>query len=123
MRLIPNGDKKHLVHGSGSYGTEIVPEAMPDTEPVIGECKEGEIVIMNQFVPHMSTPNLTETCRWTMDLRYQRTGTPSARPWLPEFVVLSESNPNSVFDDYDAWCEQWENPAPMPKGLSFHRHG
>ena len=81
------------------------------------------IVAAHQFIPHHSTPNRSDRCRWSMDLRFQRTGTPSARPWLPEFVVASESNPDSVFNDYDTWCDRWENPAPIPEGISPHRIG
>ena len=122
MRLFP-GIKKHLIHESSTIGTTVRSDLLPGTEPYIAECQEGEIVIMSQFIPHHSTPNRSDVCRWSMDLRFQKTGTPSARPWLPEFVVGSESEPDSVFNDYEAWCDLWENQAPIPEGLSGHRIG
>ena len=73
MQLIPRGERSHLIHESSTYGTQIRPDLMPDTPQVAGECEEGEVVIMNQFIPHSSTPNLSDRCRWTMDMRYQKT--------------------------------------------------
>jgi len=122
MRLIP-GITEHLIHESSPEGTRIRSDLLPDTAPIIAECEEGDVVIMSQFTPHLSTPNRSDRCRWSMDLRYQKTGTPAARPWLPEFVVASESDQNSIFTDYTAWCDMWENPTPRPKELSNHRIG
>ena len=68
---------------------------------------KGDLLLMHKGVPHRSTLNLTDTVRWSMDLRYQQTGTPSGRPYYPDFVVRSRSNPNSVLKDYDQWCRLW----------------
>ena len=122
MRVIPGVDS-HLEHESSDYGTRIPQDLLPDTEPVVAECREGDIVIMRQFTPHHSTSNRSGQCRWSMDLRYQKTGTPSARPWLPEFVVASKSDSDTVFTDYESWCAQWEAPPPKPEHLSAHRIG
>ena len=122
MRLIP-GIKGHLIHESSPEGTRIRSDLMPETEPIVAACEEGEVVVMSQFTPHYSTPNRSDRCRWSMDLRFQKTGTPSARPWLPEFVVASKSDPNSKFADYSAWREMWAHPTKRPKGLSNHRIG
>ena len=51
-------------------------------------------------MPHRSTLNKTDEVRWSMDLRYQ-TGTPSGRPYYPDFAVRSRSNPASVLTYYD----------------------
>ena len=115
MRLLPK-QSAHIPHESSEYGTRIPADLLPGDEPVVGECAEGEIVMMNQFVPHHSTLNRSTECRWSMDLRYQATGTPSARPWLPEFVVQSKADPGSEFRDYEAWCDMWDHPNPMPAG-------
>lgn len=122
MRVIP-GVRSHVVHESSDYGTRVRADLLPEAEPVVAECRDGEIVIMRQFTPHHSTPNRSSRCRWSMDLRYQKTGTPSARPWLPEFVVASKSRPETIFNDYESWCAQWENPPPKPEHLSNHRIG
>ena len=122
MKVIP-GVGGHLPHESSDYGTRIRQDLLPETRPVVAECREGELVIMRQFTPHHSTPNRSGQCRWSMDLRYQKTGAPSARPWLPEFVVASESNPASVFTDYEAWRAQWEDRPPKPVHMNAYRIG
>ncbi|MEZ4615518.1 MAG: phytanoyl-CoA dioxygenase family protein [Caldilineaceae bacterium] len=52
-------------------GTTIDPELMPGVEPVALECRKGDVVFMSRFTPHRSTPNKSELCRWSLDLRYQ----------------------------------------------------
>ena len=61
--------------------------------------------------------------RWSADLRYQKTGTPTGRPFHPEFVVRSRSNPASVLTDHAAWCRMWEEGLRGAKeaGVSLHR--
>ena len=68
---------------------------------------KGDVLLMHKAVPHRSTPNNTDTVRWSMDLRYQQTGTPSARPAQPDVAVRSRCNPSSVLSDYDEWCRLW----------------
>ncbi len=68
---------------------------------------KGDVLLMHKAVPHRSSPNNTDTVRWSMDLRYQQTGTPSARPAQPDVAVRSRSNPSSVLSDYDEWCRLW----------------
>ena len=69
--------------------------------------EKGDVLLMHKAVPHRSTLNHTDTVRWSMDLRFQRTGTPSGRPHQPDFAVRSPSNPDSVLTDYDQWCQLW----------------
>jgi predicted alpha/beta hydrolase family esterase len=58
-----------------------------------------------------------------MDLRYQKTGTPTGRPFHPEFVVRSREDPASVLTDHAAWCRMWEVGLRQAKeaGVSLHR--
>lgn len=109
MRVLPAVHKGgHLQH-QAEGGTTIVPTLLPDADPLIAEVKAGGAVLMSQFTPHCSTPNLTRhDVRWSMDLRYQKTGTHTGRPWLPNFIALSRSNPASVLTDYDLWCQKWD---------------
>ena len=97
----------HLQHHSAG-GTTIVPHLMPDVQPVAAEIKTGGVIFLSQFTPHSSTPNLTEyDVRWSLDLRYQVTGTHTGRPFYPDFVARSRSNPESALTDYDLWCRRW----------------
>ena len=68
---------------------------------------KGDLLLMHKAMPHRSTLNKTDEVRWSMDLRYQQTGTPSGRPYYPDFAVRSRSNPASLLTDYDQWCQLW----------------
>ena len=76
-------------------------------EPVDVAMTKGSVLFMHKLIPHGSGPNVTDTIRWSLDLRYQRTGTPTGRAIYPEFPVLSRSNPASVLADYDEWDRMW----------------
>ncbi len=69
--------------------------------------EKGDLLLMHKATPHRSTPNRSDTVRWSMDLRYQATGTPSGRPFYPDFPVRSAVDPESVLTDYDDWCRLW----------------
>ena len=121
MEVIPNvvetGYLRHLREG----GTTIDPELIPGTEPIVAECELGDIVLMSRFTPHRSTPNYSDECRWSLDLRYQPTGQHTGRTGHPDFVVRSRSNPASEMRDYDEWCRLWVDAFENPKGFVGHR--
>lgn len=88
-------------------GTVIVDEHMPQSQPLTLPMEKGDVLFFHKETPHRSTPNLTDTVRWSLDLRYQRTGTPTGRPFHPEFVARSRSNPKSELRDWAEWDRIW----------------
>ena len=123
MEILPGVWKEGLLpHLAGDGGATIRPDVLPDTPPIIGAVKKGGVIFMHRCTPHHSTPNLTDTVRWSLDLRYQPTGTPTGRPWQPSFVMRSEESPETVEADYAAWDTTWAEalakPAPQK---SAHR--
>ena len=108
MHVMPDVFKRgHLEHHSDG-ATTIKPELLPDMEPLPLEVKMGSVVFLNQFTPHHSTSNQTEwDVRWSMDLRYQPYGTPTGRPFHPNFCVRSRSHPEHVLTDHQTWCDLW----------------
>lgn len=121
LQVIPGvhteGYRRHLKEG----GTTIDPELMPDIEPVTLECEKGDIIFMTKYTPHRSTPNTSDKCRWSLDLRYQTTGHHTGRTAHPDFVVRSPSNPESIMRDYDEWCRLWIDAFENPRGFAGHR--
>lgn len=115
--LVETGYLRHLRAG----GTTIDPEVIPNVEPVVAECEKGDLVLMSRFTPHRSTPNYSDECRWSLDLRYQPTGQHTGRTGHPDFVVRSRSNPASKMYDYDEWCRLWVDAFDNPKGHVGHR--
>ena len=115
------------VHESGYLrhqsegGTTIVPDLMPDAETVVLECRKGDVIFLTRFTPHRSTPNNSDRCRWSLDLRYQTTGHHTGRTGHPDFVVRSRSNPGSVMHDHGEWCRLWIDAFENPRGFVGHR--
>ena len=95
---------------------------MPDVEPVELPCSKGDIIFMNKFTPHRSTPNQSNRCRWSLDLRYQTTGHHTGRTGHPDFVVRSPSDANNVMRDYNIWCERWIDALGNTKDAVTHRN-
>ena len=66
-------------------------------------------------------PNTSDTVRWSMDLRYQRTGTPTGRSFWPDFVVRSRANPDAVLKDHDTWCRRWVEALEQRQSIPAYR--
>ena len=125
LQIIPR------VHESGLWkhesvpgqGTLIAKGEMPEAEPLTLPMEKGDLLLMHKAIPHRSTPNRTDSVRWSMDLRYQKTGTDTGRPFYPDFVVRSRSNPDSVLSDHGEWARRWTEAlaAEAENGRKHHR--
>ena len=102
-------------------GTMIVPELMPDVEPMMLECYRGDVILLSRFTPHRSEPNTSDRCRWSLDLRYQTTGHHTGRTAHPDFIVRSRKHPETVVTDHGAWCDMWVDAFENPRGYAGHR--
>ncbi len=98
--------KKHYIF--------IKPEYFSDKVPVDCVMNRGDVLFMNLYAPHRGHPNQSSMVRWSMDLRFQKTGTPTGIEKLPSFIIHSNINPNSIVDSFDNWAEKWKNA--MSKG-------
>jgi ectoine hydroxylase-related dioxygenase (phytanoyl-CoA dioxygenase family) len=102
-------------------GPEIEPNRLPTVPPRPVPVNRGGVVFLHRHTPHRSTPNLSDHVRWSIDLRYQRTGDPTGRPFHPSFVVHSRERPGSVHTDYAAWCHTWREALAATSGVRAHR--
>ena len=120
MEVMPGvwkgGYRAHQAEG----GTTIRPDLLPDIAPVPVPVKKGGIIFMHRHTPHRSTPNHTDTVRWSLDLRYQPTGSPTGRPFHPEFVARSR-HPETVLTDHAEWSRRWEQALENSRGIKAHR--
>ena len=125
LRLIPGFHRRgHVRHVSDpAYGTTIDPALLPADGHVSGACRPGEIVLMSQFTPHSSTPNLSQVCRWSLDLRYQATGSPSGRAGHPSTTVRSLRDPTAEVNDPAVWRAAWKAALAKPGSGGCHRIG
>ncbi|GGG18887.1 phytanoyl-CoA dioxygenase family protein [Paenibacillus abyssi] len=108
MEIMPQVFKQGYLKHIGGEGTTISPELLPSAKPITAECRKGSIVIMNKYTPHRGTSNLSNIVRWSLDLRYHKTGAASGRSYHPSFVVRSASNPDSVLTDHNQWRTMWK---------------
>ena len=115
--VVNSGYLRHQPEG----GTSIYPEDIPEIEPVPMVCYRGDLVLMSRFTPHRGMPNHSDKCRWSMDLRYHPIGHHTGRTGHPDFVVRSQSDPDSVMRDHEAWCRLWIDAFENPKGVVMHR--
>lgn len=112
----------YLSHFKEEVATVTIrPEVLPSVKPMDLVCYKGDVVLLNKFTPHRSVPNVSDRCRWSLDLRYQTTGHHTGRTAYPAFIVRSPSNPGSVLRDYDEWCRLWIEALENPKGVTIHR--
>ncbi len=121
LQILPGTKDLGYLEHEAEGGTRIKPHLMPDVTPIDCDMNRGDILFFNSFVPHRGLVNRSDQVRWTMDLRFQKTGTPTGRPTYPEFILRSESDPTSVQDDYDEWCERWSEGLEAGRGIRMHR--
>jgi hypothetical protein len=123
LQIIPRTHGQGLLrhHTAAGVGTTIVDEAMPEGKVVTLPMKKGDILLMHKEIPHRSTRNVSESVRWSADLRYQQTGTPTGRPFYPDFVVRSRAHPETVSTDHATWARRWREALEQSKGIRAHR--
>ena len=105
LQVIPDVHHRRTVYWSKGFG--ISAEQLPDDAIVTLPMQAGDVLLMDKLIPHRSTPNHTDSIRWSLDLRYQRTGTPTGRDDYPVFVARSRDNPDGELTSYEQWCRQW----------------
>jgi phytanoyl-CoA hydroxylase len=122
MEVIPGQSNRGYIEHIAEGGTQINPKLMPsDLKPIVAECPKGGVVFMTKLTPHRGLPNVSDCVRWTIDLRYQRTGTPTGRPFYPDFPTRSRLNPESVLTDHAEWCRRWIAGFEEGKNKKWHR--
>jgi len=112
--LLPHRTKRGTgtaIHGALLAGKTIVPIPM----------RKGSLLLMHKHTPHSSGRNSSDGVRWSIDLRYQATGTATGRPFQPAFVVRSRENPQSVCSDYETWCRRWQAALEQSVEHRIHR--
>lgn len=121
MEVLPGAWKGGYLEHQAEGGTTIRPDLFPDITPRPVPVRKGGAVFMHRYTPHRSTPNFSDAVRWSLDLRYQETGTPTGRPFHPEFVARSRRDPASVLTDHAEWSRRWKEALENSRGIKAHR--
>jgi phytanoyl-CoA hydroxylase len=118
LKLIPGVHRESKVLWSEGFG--ISEMNLPAREVLTVPAKKGDVIFLHKLTPHCSEPNRTNRIRWSMDLRYQRTGTHSGRACYPSFVARSRSQPSAELVDWRVWKKSWQTalkayPTKLPR--------
>lgn len=105
LRVIPGHHRESLLTHCPVL---TIPEPLLQREEVTLPMRPGDVLFMHRLTPHASTANVSDTIRWSFDLRYHPVGQPTGRPALPGFIARSEENPDQALSDHAAWVERWE---------------
>ena len=112
-----------LAHVRTDYGTTIDPSIIPkDAKGTHCDMKRGDVLFLHRFTPHRGTLNSSDYVRWSVDIRFQKTGTPTGRHFWPEFVAkTANANKSGIQDDYEEWKARWVHDLEHSKGERWHR--
>lgn len=111
-QLFPHVPENRTGHPSSWYLT-LPEEELPEGERVTCTMKKGSMLLLNQLIPHRSTENLSETIRWSIDLRWQRPGEPSGFEGIKDCILMRSAQPGFRFD-WGAWRQQNRIADAMP---------
>ncbi len=123
LHIIPRTHKKRVLSWhqetySGTGYTELDEQHVRDRQVVALPLEAGGAILFNDRLVHMSTPNLSNGVRWSVDLRYQ----PTDQDPMPQhgvgFLVRS-----SRYSERVATLEDWlagrpEHDASVTRGTS-----
>lgn len=102
----------------------IAKDFIPRGKAVPAPVKAGGAVIFHPLTPHASLSNVSDSYRWSFDLRYNVTGQPSGRSHFPEFVARSRSSPGSELRDWRSWRAMWEQTRhALARSAHVAQHG
>jgi phytanoyl-CoA hydroxylase len=76
------------------------------------EMNPGDVLCFPQKTPHRALPNMSDTVRWSMDIRFEASATASEAGKRQGFVARSQSQSETI-PSYAQWLEQW---AAIPAG-------
>ena len=108
LQVVPGSHRKPMLRHCPSPQLSI-PSTEFDVESAVAlPVNSGGVVLFHPQTIHSSLANVTDSIRWSFDLRYNVTGQATGRPMFPDFVVRSESDPASVTVDAERWRKMWE---------------
>ena len=108
LHVIPGSHKQGLRDHCPSTTSDLqIPNALTPEDPVPLPMRAGDVLFLNKRTVHGSLPNLSDTARWSFDLRYQTAGKPNGRDVLPSFTVRSRAAPRTVTADAKVWARAW----------------
>lgn len=88
----------YIEHGNNAWYLEIPRQEASTFDVVTCEVSRGSCIVFSHLAPHRSLPNLSATCRWSLDLRYLPAGQFAGTQQAP--IPFRRGLPNEA-----AWAE------------------
>ena len=74
--------------------------------PLTAACDRGDVLFFSNLLPHRSTPNLSQKCRFSVDLRWQHVSEPNGMGGQQASVLMrSKERPKKVMRT-EAWADR-----------------
>jgi hypothetical protein len=111
LKLEPRSHREDLVPhctGPGERAGLHIPDELLRQEVIIPvPIRRGGVLFMHRRTKHASLSNVSETIRWSFDLRYNPIGQPTGRPMFPSWVARSRAHPETELRDPAEWARLW----------------
>jgi len=85
----------------------LTPEDRAALKGISVEMDPGDVLCFPQKTPHRALPNMSDTVRWSMDIRFEATEGASEIGRKQGFVARSPSHPELV-PTYEQWLATWD---------------
>ncbi|MEM7117650.1 MAG: phytanoyl-CoA dioxygenase family protein [Chloroflexota bacterium] len=109
MAVVPRSHKGQLALHCPIAGQSVtIPEARIPGKPLSLPMQPGDVLFMTSTTMHTSLKNVSESIRWSFDLRYNPIGEKTGRPWFPGFVARSQQHPELELHDAERWSQLWD---------------
>ena len=95
------------LHCKMPNGIHEIPDRLIGSSRTTLPMSAEDVLFMNKLTMHSSLPTISDRIRWSFDLRYNPPGDATARPWFPNFVARSLSNPESELRSPTVRAESW----------------
>jgi len=114
---------QHYLAPDGSYAPFISEEDQPAGERVVAELNVGDAVFFHQLTVHGGCgPNLSNTVRWAVDLRWQHHKDINFFSGLRDSVKLWDVEEGCLDVDVVHWASKWKCQENSRKALKAWEH-
>jgi ectoine hydroxylase-related dioxygenase (phytanoyl-CoA dioxygenase family) len=104
-RVLPHKLENTRGHKASWY-LYIDEKDLPRGEVVTCNMKMGDVLLLNNLIPHRSTENLSDKIRWSIDLRWQRPGERSGFEGIKDCILMRTKRDAGYQPDWKSWSKQ-----------------
>ena len=102
----------HIGCSGGTWYIETDETQMPTTlqqdvasNTVTVPVRKGDVLLLNNLIPHRSLPNISTVIRWSIDLRWQDANKPSGYTFK-SLLTLTKADEPTYKPRWDEWAQQ-----------------